>query len=76
MLNMLVKDCIIPHIKEGKSAIEIWGILKELYEIINSNRLVFLKSKILSMKMEENESISSFVARIKDLKTKFIFSTS
>ena len=67
---MLVKYCIIPHIREGKSANEIWGILKELYEIRNSNRLLFLKSKIMSLKMEENETIASFVARIKDLKKK------
>ena len=65
-----MKYCIIPHIREGKSANEIWGTLKELYEIRNSNRLLFLKSKILSMKMEENETISSFLARIKDMKTK------
>ena len=70
MLKMSVKDCIILHIREGKSANEIWGILKELYEIRNSNRLMFLKSKIMSLKMEENETIASFLARIKDLKTK------
>lgn len=67
---MSVKDCIIPHIIEDKSANEIWGIMKELYEIRNSNCLLFLKSKIMSMKMEDNEMIASFVARIKDLKTK------
>ena len=72
MLKMSMKDCIISHIKEGKSANEIWGILKELYEIRNSNHLLFLKSKILSMKMEENETIASFVARIKDLKKKLV----
>ena len=67
---MSVKDCIIPHTREGMSANEIWGILKELYEIRNSNRLLFLKSKIMSLKMEENETIASFVARIKDMKNK------
>ena len=70
MLKMPVKYCIIPHIREGKSAHEISRILKELYEIKNSNHLLLIKSKIMSMNMEENEMISSFVARIKDLKTK------
>jgi len=35
MLKMSVKDFIISHIREGKSANEIWGILKELYEMKN-----------------------------------------
>jgi len=70
LLKMSVKYCIIPQIRECKTTNEIWGILKELYEIKNSNRLMFLKSKILSLKMEENETIASFVARIKDLKKK------
>lgn len=70
MLKMSMKDCIIPNIIEGKSANEIWGILKEFYEIKNSSLRLFLKSKFLSMKMEENEMIASFMARIKDLKTK------
>ena len=32
---------------------------------------MFLKSKILSLKMEENEIIASFIARINDLKKNF-----
>lgn len=69
---MLVKDCIILDIRECKSSSEIWGILKDLYEIKNTNRLLFLKSKILSLKMEENETVASFIARIKDLKKKLV----
>jgi len=67
---MSVNNCIILHTRECKTTNEIWGILKELYEIRNSNHLLFLKSNILSLKMEENETISSFVARTKDLKNK------
>ena len=51
VLNMSMKDCIIPHIRECKSLNEIWTILKDLYEIRNTNHLLFLKSKILSIKM-------------------------
>lgn len=67
---MSVKDCIIPHIRECKSTSEIWGILKDLYEIMNTKRPLFLKRNILSLKMEENETIASFITRIKDLKNK------
>ena len=70
LLKLLVKDCIIPHIRECKSTRKILGILKDLYEIRNTNCLMFLKSKILSLKMEENETIASFIARIKYIKNK------
>eukprot|EP00253_Pinus_taeda_P031779 PITA_31779 len=70
MLLKMSIDYIIPHIRECKSIGENWGILKDLYEIRNTNHLLFLKSKILSLKMEENETIVSFIARIKDLKNK------
>lgn len=70
LLNMSIKDNIIPHIRECKKTNEILGILKDLYEIRNSNHLLFLKSKILSLNMERNETVASFIARIKDLKNK------
>lgn len=70
LLKMSVKDCIIPHIRECESTSEIWGISKDLYEIRNTNRLLFLKCKILSLKMEENETFVAFIARIEDLKNK------
>ena len=44
--------------------------MKDLYEIRNTNRLLFLKKKILSIKMEENETIASFISLNKDLKNK------
>jgi len=31
---------------------------------------LYLKSKLLSIKIEENESVSNFISRIKDLKDK------
>jgi hypothetical protein len=67
---MSIKDNIIPHIRECKTSHETWETLKGLYETTNTNRVLFLKSKLLSIKMEENENISNFLSRIKDLKDK------
>lgn len=33
LLKLLVKDCIIPHIRECKTTNDIYMILKEMYEI-------------------------------------------
>ena len=45
-------------------------MLKDLYDIRDTNHLMFLKSKILSTNMEENEIVSSFISGIKYLKNK------
>ena len=67
MLRMFVKDSIIPHIRDCKTSKETWEILKGLYETTNSNRILFLKIKLLSMKMEAHENIATYVSIIKDL---------
>ena len=67
LLRMSVKDSIILHIQDCKTSKETWEVLKALYEIINSNQILFLKTKLLSMKMEANDNIVTYVSRIKDL---------
>ena len=67
LLRMSIKDNIIPHIRDCKTSKETWEILKSLYEATNSNRIMFLKTKLLSMKMEAHENITTYVSRIKDL---------
>ena len=67
---MSVKDNIIPHIKYCKTSKETWDTLKGLYETTNTNRILFLKTKLLSLKMEANENISNFISCVKDLSDK------
>jgi len=70
LLKLSVKECIIPHIHFCKTTPEIWKTLKDLYDVKNANRLLFLKSKILSIKMKENETVVAFISQIKELKNK------
>lgn len=70
LLRMSVKDNIIPYIRDYQTSDEILKKLKELYEVDNANRKLYLKSKLFSIKMEENENMSSFISRIKDLQQK------
>jgi len=69
LLRMSIKENIIPHIRDCKASKETWGVLKSLYETSNTNR-IFLKTKLLSIKMEANESISNFISRVKELSDK------
>jgi hypothetical protein len=70
LLCMSVKDSIIPHIREAKTSVETWTALKALYETSNKNHILFLKTKLLGIKMDGNEFVSSFLGRIKEVKDK------
>jgi hypothetical protein len=72
LLRMLVKDSIIPHIRDATTSAATWTTLKALYETRNTNRILFLKIKLLGIKMDRNESVSSFLDRIKEVKDKLV----
>ena len=52
LIRMSIKDNIIPHIRNSKMSKYTWDKLKGLYETSDSNRILFLKTKLLSMKMK------------------------
>jgi hypothetical protein len=64
-----VKDHLIPHLAEKKTAKEMWDALKNLFEAKNENRKMALKAKLHDTKMGKEESVSSYltwVAQVKD----------
>jgi len=67
---MFVKENIIPHIRDCKTLKETCNMLKGLYETTNTNWILLLRTKLLSLKMEENENISNFISCVKDLSDK------
>ena len=66
-LRMSVQDKIIPHIRKCDTSKKTWDTLKTLYETTDANHILFLKTKLMSIKMEANEGVSKFISRIKDL---------
>ena len=62
---MFVKYNIIPHIRNSKTSKDTWDKLKGLYEMSNTNRILFLKTKLLSMNMDVNESMNKYLSCIK-----------
>jgi hypothetical protein len=69
---MSVKDRIIPHIRETTTSAATWTTLKALYETSNTNHIFFLKNKLLGIKMDGNEYVSSLLGRIKEVKDKLV----
>jgi hypothetical protein len=70
LLHMSVKDSIAPHIREANTSTEMWTMLKDLYETSSTNRIIFLKTKMLGINMDGNQFVSSFLGRIKEVKDK------
>ena len=62
---MSVKDNIIPHIINSKMSKDTWDKLKCLYETSDSNRIFFLKNKLLFIKMDVNETMNKYLSQIK-----------
>ena len=47
-------------------------MLKTLYETKNPNQISFLKSNLLSLKMDQHESIRKFISRVEYLSEKLV----
>ena len=70
LLRMSVKDNIIPHITQCKTSHETWETLKGLYETTNTNRVLFLKSKLLSKRWRRMKISLTFFLESKIWKIK------
>ena len=67
---MSINENNIPHIRNCTTSKATWDTLKGLYQTTDANRVLFLKSKLLSIKMEANEGVHKFISRIKELNDK------
>jgi hypothetical protein len=63
-----VKDHLIPHLAEKKTAKEMWDALKNLFEAKNENRKMALRAKLHDTKMGKEESVSSYLTRVAQVK--------
>jgi hypothetical protein len=63
-----VKDPLIPHLAEKKTAKEMWEALKNLYEAKNENHKMALKDKLHSIKMTKGESVVPYLTRLAQVK--------
>ena len=69
-LRMSIKYNIISHIRNCTTTEATWDTLKGLYQTTDANRVLFLKTKLLSIKMEANEGVRKFISHIKELSDK------
>jgi hypothetical protein len=67
-----VKDHLIPHLDEKKTTKEMWDALKNLYEAKNENQKMALKDKLHDTKMGKEESVSSFLTQVAQVKDELV----
>ena len=63
-----VKDHLIPHLAEKKTANDMWDTLKQLFEAKNENWKMALKDKLHNVKMTKDESVTSYLTRVAQVK--------
>ena len=56
-----VKDHLIPHLAEKKTANDMWDTLKQLFEAKNENQKMALKDKLHNVKMTKDESVTFYL---------------
>jgi hypothetical protein len=63
-----VRDHLIPHLAEKKTAKEMWDALKSLYEAKNENQKMALWDKLHSARMAKGESVATYLTRVAQVK--------
>jgi hypothetical protein len=63
-----VRDQLIPHLAEKKTASEMWVALKGLYEDKNENRKMDLWDKLHGARMVKGESVATYLTRVSQVK--------
>ena len=65
-----VKDHLIPHLADKKTAKDIWDTLTKLFEEKNENRKITLIDKLHSIKMKSDEGVTSYLNHVTQVKDK------
>jgi hypothetical protein len=63
-----VRDHIIPHVTGKAHAYQMWASLCSLYESTNENRKMVLHDRLRSIRMLEDESVTSFLSRFTQIR--------
>jgi hypothetical protein len=59
-----VKDHLIPHLFEKKSAREMFEALTNLFQSSNANRKMVLREKCRNTKMTRSDTVTSYLTKI------------
>ena len=63
-----IKDHLIPHVSSLKTPKQMFYALSWLYEGKNINRKMTLRNQLKNVKMQDSESIQSYVTRVSQIR--------
>jgi hypothetical protein len=61
IINLSVKDEVIPHIFHLDSLISVWNALKNLYKLVGAACRVMLKNKSYKLNMQDDSNMFNFL---------------
>ena len=64
LIVLSVKRHIVPHIRSCTTSKSAWDVLKNLYAQRNEARVAMLKRQLEETRMQEDESMDSFLTKI------------
>lgn len=67
IINLPVKDEIMPHISHLESPKNVWNAQKKIYESTRITQWLLFKSKFYKLNMQETSSMWNFLFVTKDL---------
>jgi hypothetical protein len=67
IINLAVRDCVVPYILDIEDPTVCWERLKNLYATNNNARRMLLRRKLTNLKMEEGTMMSTFLQSVQDL---------
>jgi len=63
-----VKDCLIPHLADKKTAKDMWDTLLKLFEAKNENKKMALRDKLHCVKMSSGENVVLYLTKVAQVK--------
>jgi len=68
LLTFTLEDDILPHICNITTAIDVWTKLKNLYETSNDLRILLLRNKLTSLKLNGSDCIIDHIQKLQEPK--------
>jgi hypothetical protein len=67
IISINLRSSLVVHVRDCKTTKELWDKLKSMFESSSMSQRMFLRSKLNTCKMDEGESVSSYLDRIKEI---------
>jgi arsenate reductase-like glutaredoxin family protein len=68
MIFNAIKDHLIPHVSENKTAKAMFNALVTLYQSQNINRKMILRNKLRSIVMTKSDRVTSYLRKITQIR--------